>query len=132
VQWQVSRDGGGSWHDVAGATSPRHAFVPSGAQTGEEYRARFTNHSGSVATRPATLTVVRAVPTLEWQVPTPIEHGTPLSLDELDAEASVPGTFDYTPLVGTVLAVGARQRLSVTFTPEAGENYTSVTTCSST
>jgi YVTN family beta-propeller protein len=128
VQWQVSRDGGGSWHDLAGATVLRHAFVPSGARSGDEYRAEFTNHGGSVATQPATLTVVRAVPTLEWQVPTPIAHGTPLSPDELDAEASVPGTFHYTPLAGTVLAVGAGQHLSVTFTPRAGENYTSVTT----
>jgi len=128
VQWQVSRDGADSWHDLTGATEPRHAFVPSGAQTGNEYRAKFTNPSGIVATRPATLTVLRAVPTLEWQVPTPIEHGKPLSPDELDAEASVPGTFDYTPLAGTVLAVGTRQKLSVTFTPQDGENYMSVTT----
>ena len=128
VRWQVTRDGGGSWHDVAGATSPRHRFVPSVAQTGDEYRAEFTNHGGSATSRAATLTVVRAVPTLEWQVPTPIDHGTSLSPDVLDAEASVPGTFEYTPLAGTVLAVGARQKLSVTFIPQAGENYMNVST----
>jgi len=127
VQWQVSRDGGATWNAVAGATSPPYAFVRSGAQSGSEYRAVFTHRTGDVTTRPATLTVVKAVPTLEWQVPTPIEHGTPLSFGRLDAEASVPGTFRYTPPAGTVLAVGAGQPLTVTFTPRAERDYTGVT-----
>ena len=36
----------------------------------------------------------------------------------------MPGTFVYTPAAGTVLAAGAAQTLSVTFTPTDAANYT--------
>ena len=46
----------------------------------------------------------------------------------LDATASVPGTFVYTPAAGTVLTAGAGQTLSVTFTPTDTADYNPVTT----
>src|SRR5207249_3090226 len=55
-------------------------------------------------------------------------HGTALSATQLNATASVPGTFVYTPASGTVLAAGAGQTLSVTFTPTDTANYTAATT----
>jgi Peptidase A4 family/Immunoglobulin I-set domain len=57
VQWQTSTDGGASWQDVAGATSPSYGFVATIGETGSEFRAVFTNASGSATTTAATLTV---------------------------------------------------------------------------
>ena len=37
---------------------------------------------------------------------------------------NVPGTFTYTPALGTVLGVGSNQTLSVVFTPNDAADYT--------
>jgi len=62
-------------------------------------------------------------PVITWATPAAIAYGTALSATQLDATASVPGTFVYTPAPGTVLAVGS-QPLSVTFTPTNTADYT--------
>jgi hypothetical protein len=72
------------------------------------------------------VTVNPATPTIAWAPPAPIAAGTPLSGLQLDATASVPGTFAYGPPVGTVLGVGP-QTLTATFTPANTTNYTSAT-----
>ena len=51
-----------------------------------------------------------------WANPSSIIEGTALSATQLNATASVPGTFSYDPKDGTVLAVG-KHTLKVTFTP---------------
>jgi hypothetical protein len=58
VQWQQSSDGGSTWSDIAGATSDTFAVpnVPL-SDNGFEFRAVFTNASGSTASNAATLTV---------------------------------------------------------------------------
>jgi sugar lactone lactonase YvrE/uncharacterized membrane protein len=61
-------------------------------------------------------------PTLTWATPAAITYGTALSAKQLDAKASVAGTFAYTPAAGTVLKAGS-QTLSVTFTPTDTTNY---------
>jgi RHS repeat-associated protein len=66
-----------------------------------------------------------SAPTISWPSPAPIAYGTALSTIQLDAAASVPGSFSYTPALGTVLGVGT-QTLSVTFTPTDSVDYTSV------
>jgi hypothetical protein len=76
------------------------------------------------ATGTVTLIVSKATPTLTWATPSPISYGTPLSSTQLDAAASVPGTFVYSPVAGTVLAVGT-QTLNVTFTPTDLTDHTS-------
>jgi hypothetical protein len=60
VQWQVSTDGGTSFSNLAGATSPTLSFTVALAQSGNEYRAVFTNVAGSATTNAATLTVAPA------------------------------------------------------------------------
>ncbi|MBA3468866.1 MAG: hypothetical protein H0T53_04390, partial [Herpetosiphonaceae bacterium] len=65
-------------------------------------------------------------PSLTWAPPAAITAGTVLGPSQLNATASVAGTFSYTPAAGTVLAVGTHP-LSVTFTPTASTNYTSAT-----
>jgi len=72
----------------------------------------------------STLTVSRAIPVLTWPVPAPITYGIALSGTQLNATASVPGTFTYSPAANTVLGVG-RPTLSVTFTPTDTTDYTS-------
>jgi hypothetical protein len=73
--------------------------------------------------------VAKATPVIAWSAPANITAGTPLGAAQLNATASVAGTFAYTPPAGTVLAAGAAQTLSVLFTPAdaANENPASKT-----
>ncbi len=77
-------------------------------------------------TTSTSITVTRATPAIAWNSPASIAYGTALGPSQLDATASVLGTFAYTPAAGTVL--GARvQTLSVTFTPSDTTEYTTAT-----
>jgi Bacterial Ig-like domain (group 3)/MBG domain (YGX type)/Beta-propeller repeat len=80
------------------------------------------NFTGSSAQ--ATLVINQATPTITWANPAPITYGTPLSGTQLNATASVLGTFAYTPAAGTVLSPGNNQTLSVTFHPTDSMDYT--------
>lgn len=62
-------------------------------------------------------------PAISWANPADIMYGTPLSATQLNATASVPGTFTYSPPAGTILNPGANQ-LSVSFVPNDTVNYT--------
>lgn len=73
------------------------------------------------------LLVNKGNPTLTWAAPAPITYGTALGGTQLDATASVPGTFVYSPAAGTVLHAGV-QTLSVTFTPTDTADYNPATT----
>lgn len=58
VQWQVSSDGGKSFTNISGATSPTLTLANvNTAMNGYEYQAVFTNSIGSITTSTATLTV---------------------------------------------------------------------------
>jgi hypothetical protein len=65
-------------------------------------------------------------PILTWANPAATVYGTPLGSDQLNATASVPGTFTYSPPAGTVLDAGYDQPLSVVFTPADAADYPSV------
>jgi len=65
-------------------------------------------------------------PTLTWPTPAPINYGTALTAAQLDATAGVPGSFAYSPALGTVLS-GGSQKLTVTFTPDDTADYTPAT-----
>jgi YVTN family beta-propeller protein len=69
------------------------------------------------------ITVPQEAPTLTWAHPANISYGTALTGTELDARASVPGTFTYSPPAGTVLKIGT-QTLRATFTPADTTDYT--------
>ena len=53
-----------------------------------------------------------------------ITYGTAISTSQLDATASVAGTFVYTPAAGTIPLAGS-QTLSVTFMPSDTTDYNS-------
>ena len=74
-------------------------------------------------TATTSLVVNQATPTITWPDPTAIVHGSPLGATQLDATASVPGTFAYTPSAGTVLDAGSDQTLAVTFTPNDTSDF---------
>jgi hypothetical protein len=59
-------------------------------------------------------------PQIIWFNPLPIVNPTPLSGNQLNAIANVPGKYSYTPPVGTVLAPG-KHPLNVKFTPDDRE-----------
>jgi|GEM_PF-4606992 len=84
--------------------------------------ANYNVVSGTVS-----LTVLKATQTITWATPSAITYGTALSATQLNATASVAGTFSYSPAAGTVLGAGS-PTLSVTFTPTDTTNYNSVTT----
>jgi hypothetical protein len=80
--------------------------------------ATLTVNGAGTANRIATsaLTVTNT-PTVTWAAPAAINYGAALSATQLNATASVPGSFVYSPVAGTVLHAGVGQTLSVTFTP---------------
>jgi tetratricopeptide (TPR) repeat protein len=65
-------------------------------------------------------------PTVSWSTPDPINYGTPLSSIQLDASASIPGAFSYTPPAGTILP-GGTNTLSVVFHPGNTVDFVVVT-----
>jgi hypothetical protein len=65
-------------------------------------------------------------PTVSWSAPAAISLGSALSADQLNATASIAGSFIYTPPTGTVLPAGVNQTLSVTFTPSDRTDFTPV------
>ncbi len=71
------------------------------------------------------LIVNKAKPHIAWTCPVPITYGSALGTTQLNARATVQGTFVYAPAAGTVLAAGT-QTLSVTFTPADARSYTRV------
>jgi Flp pilus assembly CpaE family ATPase len=99
----------------AGTHNPLVIFTPAESEN-------FTTAQAAV-----TLTVSKAKPVIQWATPDPIAYGTALSESELNATASVPGTFTYSPAKDEVLQAG-EQTLSVTFTPADIVDYATVTT----
>ena len=71
----------------------------------------------------AILKVTKATPEIRWATPAPINYGTLLSDEQLNASANVDGTFKYTPAAGTELDIGT-YTLIAEFTPKDTANYT--------
>jgi hypothetical protein len=74
VQWQRSV-GGGSFTNIAGATSPTYTFTAAAGDNGNQYRAVFTNSVSSATSTAATLTVSSA-PTISSANSTSFAVGT--------------------------------------------------------
>ena len=68
----------------------------------------------------------KSTPLVTWPTPVAIQYGTALNSVQLDATASVPGSFAYTPAAGTVLKAGT-QTLTATFTPSETTTYSTTT-----
>ncbi len=57
TQWQLSINGGSTWTNITGATAATYSLTSAVTMSGYQYRAVFTNTSGSATTSAATLTV---------------------------------------------------------------------------
>ncbi len=71
--------------------------------------------------------ITKQTPTLTWENPPAITYGEALGGVQLNATASVSGTFVYSPASGAILNAGIGQVLSVTFTPTDTVYYNSAT-----
>jgi len=118
LSYQWRKDGGN-----VGTNSNSYTISAVAVSNAGDYDVVVSNSCGSATSNAATLTVNKTTPVITWGSPADIVYGTALSGTQLNATASVPGTFDYTPATGTVLKAGNSQPLSVNFTPEDTANY---------
>jgi uncharacterized delta-60 repeat protein len=82
---------------------------------------------GNLTSNALTFTInTKKTPSITWQDPSAVTYGMPLSSTQLDASASIAGTFEYTPAPGTILHAGSAQQLSLLFTPTDTTDFTSV------
>jgi hypothetical protein len=124
--------------DATAAVAGRFTYTPAagailGAGMGQTLSAMFTPidaNDYATVTSTATINVLPATPIVTWPAPPATVYGTPLGLAQLDATASTPGVFTYTPAAGTVLSAGAGQTLSVSFTPADTADYAGGATAS--
>lgn len=92
---------------------------------GIEANSATTARSGAVSIAGQVLMLAQAAapppppkttPTVSWPAPASITQGMPLGPEQLNASASVPGTFHYSPAAGTVLPAGSHL-LTAAFAP---------------
>lgn len=82
VQWEVSTDTGATWNAIPGATfSPYIISSAKLAQSGNEYRAVFTNALGKATTNAATLTVYGLPQITQLPQSVTVEEGQPASFE---------------------------------------------------
>ncbi len=108
-----------------GSASLNATSLPTGTDTLSASYAGDANFTASTSAA-VPFKVSQAAPTLVWPTPAPVPAGSALSATQLDATASVPGSFVYSPAAGTVVKAGT-QTLSVKFTPTDSTDYTSAT-----
>ncbi|MBB5343319.1 choice-of-anchor tandem repeat GloVer-containing protein [Tunturibacter empetritectus] len=128
---QFSITGGATYIGIPTGNLPFTLTVPGSGSV--NLVARAYDASGQSAAKstvviiPATcVQAVKPNPAITWTNPAAITYGTPLGSTQLNASASVPGVFSYSPVAGTVLGVGS-QTLSTTFTPTDTVTYAVVT-----
>lgn len=109
--------------NITGATGSSYTILSATVSDAGNYDVVISNACGSVTSDGASLAINKATPTIIWDNPTGITYGTALSGTQLNATASVQGTFAYTPPEGTKLNAGAGQTLRVAFTPTDTANY---------
>jgi hypothetical protein len=114
VQWQVSTDGGTIWTDVPGANATTLSFTAAAGDSGNQYRAVFTNSVGSATTTAATLTVHTSAPAV--------------SLDPLDLTVIAGVTANFTATASGIPAPTVQWQIST----NSGVNWTDIPGATST
>ena len=112
---------------LSGSSSPDTVTIIKGSGTCIFTATWAADNNYKGASTSVVTTAQKQVPVITWASPAPIPVGTALSGTQLNASANVPGSFAYTPGLGTVLAAGL-QTLSSTFTPTDTADYATVIT----
>ena len=107
-------------------TTSASSSTPAGTDTGADTCTGAVDPDYTISYAPGNATVNKATPVITWATPAAITYGTALSSTQLDATASVAGTFVYSPAAGTTPAAGT-DTLSATFTPNDATDYNTAT-----
>lgn len=100
-------------------------ILPAGSSTVTVNFTPTNTRSYKTTSTSVLINVAQATPILSWNLPAAFTTGTALSSTQLNATASVPGTFTYSPAAGTVLPAGTTT-LAVAFNPTGTPNYKAV------
>ena len=119
LKWQVSTNGGGTWTDISAATSsPLNLSQPKVSQSGNLYRAVFTNTCSSATTSSASLTVAAKSITGSFTTPDKVYDGSASASVSTRSLSGVVGT-DVVSLTGGTATfananVGAAKTVTLT------------------
>ena len=109
VQWQRSDDGGTTFTDIVGATSTTYSNSSVVTDSGAQFRAVFTNSTGSATTTAATLTVTTAAAVTSSPSSTTVASGSTYSFTASGSGSPIPavqwqrsddGGTTFTDIVG--------------------------------
>jgi alpha-tubulin suppressor-like RCC1 family protein len=93
VQWQVSSDAGATWSAIEGATSNQLVLAsPTTAESGNRYRAVFTNAAGEAVSSSASLTVQRAPAVTLQPTSATVEEGQSATFESTASGFPAPST----------------------------------------
>jgi len=124
VTGEVAGDGiTASCSTTATSSSPVGSYPITG--TLKDPNSKLSNYTVTIT--PGTLTVSKATPVITWATPAAVSQGATLGSTQLDATASVPGSFVYTPLLGTAVNIAGTAQLRTTFTPTDTTDYSTAT-----
>src|SRR5213593_2259631 len=117
VQWLVSTNSGATFSNISGATSTRLSFTTALSQSGNQYRAVFTNRAGTATTTAATLTV-NATP------PPPSTSGI-ITLQNTNSNLCIDtgGSTSFTTLIQSPCSTSNTQKFTLTAAPQSGWYY---------
>ena len=125
-QWQLNAINLTNNSRISGAQSSSLAITGVLSSDAGNYRVVVSNAFGASNSATAALTVAKAATTVTWSNPAAIVYGTALGAIQLNASASQPGSFVYTPASDSVPNAGA-STLSVVFTPNDPADYLGAT-----
>jgi hypothetical protein len=121
--------GGSQLNATADVINGAFAYSPAPGtvlEPGDDQTLTVTYNMGSpnynVATATVTIDVAKVTPAITWGNPEAIVYGMALSGTQLNASATVPGTFTYSPDAAAILPAGVHT-LTTTFTPQDQEHY---------
>src|SRR5881296_1030883 len=117
VQWLVSTNSGATFSNISGATSTTLSFTTALSQSGNQYRAVFTNRAGTATTTAATLTV-NATP------PPPSTSGI-ITLQNTNSNLCIDtgGSTSFTTLIQSPCSTSNTQKFNLTAAPVSGWYY---------
>jgi len=90
LQWQVSSDNGNHWHNITGAVTSPYTFTVAVLDNGKQFRAVWTNSTGSTNSSAATLTVIPSITATISSVSASACLGSPFQLQLSEAIGQPP------------------------------------------